>query len=235
MNCNPSRLKRTSDGGYAFVNGSDPFSGSQNSVVAVDSAGDVKWYQSILMSPTDIIETADHGYMIVGLGPLYGVRGMSTSSNPQIGAVRTDSMGNGSCTFYYTLLTNPESFVEYPLSHTTSAVATVSNVQPVISPDLMVVDTGCVAFFGGFEEINKGDFISVYPNPASSRIYFAFAKPAGQYSLSIVNALGQEVYSRVLTGQETKNFTVDADFPQGMYVAVIHAENASFAKRILIE
>jgi len=234
LSCNPSRLKTTSGGGYVFVNGNDPFSGSQSSMACVDSVGNVKWFQSVLMSPTDITETSDSGFAVVGLGPLYGVRGMSTSTNPQVGVLRTDSMGNGTCTFSFTLFTNSESMVFYPLSYTTSSPGTVSNVQPVITTDILVTDTGCVAFFGGFEEVIPDNFISIYPNPATSLTQIYFAKPARQYDLSVTNVLGQEVFSRILTGEETRKFSMDVDFPAGMYVVSIRNDKSNYSKRLLI-
>ncbi len=67
--------------------------------------------------------------------------------------------------------------------------------------------------------------ITVYPNPATQRIYLASTSIQGKAEIAIYNALGQEVYreNAVFSGQE-KAISIQ-NLPQGAYYLRIFAEN----------
>src|SRR5207247_2523349 len=55
------------------------------------------------------------------------------------------------------------------------------------------------------EEIATDGMFSIYPNPADSRLTFQFNANIGKASLTIVNALGQTVYTRSLNTVDGMN------------------------------
>src|SRR6185436_6821062 len=69
-NCYNSKINKSSDGGYLVVSGAN---GAWGGMFKIDSTGNVLFSLSLMLSATDVIESADHGYFILGNGPLIGV------------------------------------------------------------------------------------------------------------------------------------------------------------------
>lgn len=67
------------------------------------------------------------------------------------------------------------------------------------------------------------DFIALYPNPASNQFTIQIESSEKNYSISILNTLGQPVYSSALNNSTT---TIDVStFPNGIYHAVLFQKN----------
>ena len=77
-------LRRTSDKGYVYV--------VSGGVMKIDSLGNNSWFSDLYPYTMDVIESEDHGFLVIGNGPLIGVS-MAPWTNSQVGIVKTDSTG----------------------------------------------------------------------------------------------------------------------------------------------
>ncbi|MFH1160153.1 MAG: hypothetical protein V1733_04310 [bacterium] len=83
-----AKLHPTSDAGFIFVT-----TGQFGSMLKVDSTGLIDWSYELFLESMDVIESLDHGFLIVGNGPILGVE-LYPTDHPQIGLIKTDSLGN---------------------------------------------------------------------------------------------------------------------------------------------
>lgn len=188
------KINLTSDNGYVFA-------GSYG-MMKIDSLGNFIWSQDLFLNTIDVVETDDGGYLALGNGPLLGVM-MTGTDNPQIGIIKTDSLGNSSDCVYPGNFSCNDIFLEM---ETISIIATLdegilSNCFPIITDPDISVDSGCVAFIGAVKEYQSESLeISAFPNPSTGLFQISLNRQETKHfqSLEIFNMLGEIVY-------ETKN------------------------------
>ena len=96
------------------------------------------------------------------------------------------------------------------------------------------LNLGAVAILAGLNNAAVGDAegvnLTFYPNPATDQLHLFSMQ--GLYGFKIYNALGQQMASETLCGDET--FTVDVcGFPAGLYVVSV-ATSAGTASKIIV-
>jgi len=84
-----SKICQTSDNNYAFVT----FAGqtSLSTLYKVDTSGNLLMTKYLYLPATDLIETYDKKLLLIGNGPIYGVK-YSNVTDPEIGIIKTDSI-----------------------------------------------------------------------------------------------------------------------------------------------
>ena len=161
------RMKIATDGCYLITSSSQWNSGSI--FLKIDSVGNPLLYEYLLLLTSDIIETLDKGCLAIGNGPLYGVKQPPTS-NPQIGIVKMDSIGNSNmCNYQYVCDYLNDTINLYPISiNTVPAGSLITNSEVPFVTSLDVVDYECVFFYGGIDDLkNNTDEIEIFPNPTN--------------------------------------------------------------------
>lgn len=166
-------------------------------LIKLDITGNKEWSRYIDLYSLEVIESDDGGFMVVGNGPLMGVK--SETYNPQIGIIKTDSIGNSSdCVWGGS--SNAIDIVPDIQAFTLN----VEQLNGTIScPGTSVVDTaiytdpGCVAFIGGVNENPSAPIIlSIFPNPSNGIFQVGINKQDinGFTSLAIYNIMGEKVF-----------------------------------------
>lgn len=87
--CSSAKMHKTHDKGYVYASGQNLFK--------TDSAGNLLWDQYLFLLPFEALESSDKGFLILGNGPFIGEDGINSTPplSPQIGIIKTDSLGNG--------------------------------------------------------------------------------------------------------------------------------------------
>jgi hypothetical protein len=223
------RLYADSDGGYFFTTtgwGGQP-------LIRVDTAGNILWSQSMTIIATDVAESPDNGYMMLGNGPIMGVK-MGPTDNLQIGIIKTDSLGSSSdCVMpdwiasdTCTILLSTVSFTA-----TSGAVATPSN--PMVFNSGMSIFEGCVEVTGSTAEITPGeDLFRVGPTPSDGRI---LVTPGRQpiLKLDVYNVAGEKIYGISNPVSHPTWFDLTRQ-PAGMYYVRARLQSETHAEKILI-
>jgi len=158
------KLCKTNDNGYAFIN-------TAGLLLKIDSVGNFLWSHNVFMYPSDVVETDDGGFIVLGNGPVWGVE-MTETLNPQIGIIKTDSLGNSSaCVFPNYAYTDTITSILIPVSVTTTTSGTQTALPLLVSSAGLSADSGCVAYSGSVKEINRErNSILIYPNPSNGLI-----------------------------------------------------------------
>jgi hypothetical protein len=223
-----SKLHGTTDSGYVFVSGN--FQGNPGQFIKIDSAGNPIWLKSLSLSTSDVIESNDKRFIVIGNGPLIGVK--LETNNPQIGIITTDSLGNSPsfCVYANAASANTYNLSLTSVSYTTTAVAAMAVLQPQITTVVLAEDTGCVAQSGGITEIN-GDKneLYIYPNPATANLTIETPQKS---TIEIFNIQSQLI--KTLAANEGKTNVDVSAFPNGVYLIKIITEKGIEVKKFII-
>jgi hypothetical protein len=89
----------------------------------------------------------------------------------------------------------------------------------------------------GEQEQHMLEGISVYPNPASDKLFLGTnVLSTGNVQFSIINELGQVVYTEKLELNGSFNKEIDlAGIARGMYAVRLQGADATAVKKIVIE
>ncbi len=225
-------LNKMYDGNYIFVNSSVDCSGD-GTIIKIDSLGNIVWSHALFLSAFAAIESKDKGIVIAGNGPLCGVK-TPTILIPQIGIIKTDSVGNGqNCVSGYDV-----SIVTYNLTDSIASFTSQQGMQEAIinfqfSSIPLVSYSGCVDFSGGIHEPDSHNEIFLSPNPSNGFFKINFSEKR-HCKLSIYNNLSDRVYqSEVYTQQSEIDLTAQ---PKGLYFyQAIFSDNEYSTGRLIIE
>ncbi|HLO91943.1 MAG TPA: T9SS type A sorting domain-containing protein [Lentimicrobium sp.] len=90
-----------------------------------------------------------------------------------------------------------------------------------------------------FEVVNVGihspeitNDLKLYPNPAGNKFWIEVPKDNKKYTVSVVNQLGQKVFTSIETGDKTEVDT--EDWPMGIYVVMLESDNNIKVQKISI-
>ncbi len=207
---NKQKLHKTKDSSYIFVSG-DCF--TFGGFIKVDSTGNVIWEKYLNLAPIEAIESTDHGYFVVGFGPLCGVR--SRTWIPEIGIIKTDSLGDEQdCLLSRIPVFYNDTFLVSNAVLSSLTGATIRDIYPEADTITLIQRPGCVDFSGGINENNTEDNIIVFPNP-SSGIFTFIQNDHKEASIEIYDAYGKTIYqSPMNSGKLEIDFR---DYSTGIY------------------
>lgn len=190
-------LEPTSDNGALLYEGADP---SMISVVCkVDSSGFPERVGEAFMMVSRVHQTREGGYLLLGNGPMYGIKSNST---PHYGLVKTDSVMN-SIDCFWSNVSNSLT-VENPSianwNTTISGSSIVGNNKIFYDTLTFFSEPGCVRFLGAVPSTPELVF-EVYPNPVHDRIQF-LTTLEGTYEIELLDISGKTVKNEHFTGKE---------------------------------
>jgi hypothetical protein len=226
------KFHRTSSGGYMFVR-SDPFSPA--GFLNVDSVGNVLGSQTLTLIATDVAESYEGGYMILGNGPIQGCD--KQQYNPQVGIIRTDADGNGpACTQQADLSSDSCIDTLTDVTFSSQSAGTVSHISISVTNVNLTTRVGCVDVTGGIEEQSADQIsVSVYPNPSSGAfsVLVTGAANTGIQRIDVFNSNGAKVFSS--TGTIKQGALIDiGSVPEGVYTVRVTCNKASCSQKIVI-
>ncbi len=229
------KIHATSDGGFILVNGTgDSFGNNNNTeLLKVDSSGNLLWAQDLDLNAIEALQTKDSGFIILGNGPLIGAAPHMTTPLPQIGILKTDSLGNGSgCANPDGSTSSVDSVIGTIIFATQISGSVLTDVFPVVNAITLVVDSGCVYRSGGVHELSVADF-TISPNPTSSLFVVSSSDFGDKNSrIEIFSTLGEKVYSSPLN---LKLQTLNPKLPAGIYFVQVGDEKKRVVKKLVVE
>jgi hypothetical protein len=83
--------------------------------------------------------------------------------------------------------------------------------------------------------INSFSDINIYPNPVKSVLNISFGRQSNNTKLSILNMLGQEVFSSTIENDVPKQSFDISKLPAGTYLVRIKYENKTINKPLIIK
>lgn len=219
------KLKKTPDNHLLFISGNE-FS----DYTKIDRNANIIFNGYMEIKATDIYSTEDNGILVVGNGPLIGVKSDIIRNN--IGVIQMDETGYGvecvesssSSSSLIEIATNTIVFQEHSGGQETLAQFEMGTLE-------LTMEDGCVDFTGAIDE-TSGIQSATYPNPNSG----SFVLELSQYTngkLSILNSLGQVVLQEEINAQII-NINMEAH-PSGIYFYKIELNRQfiSFGKFII--
>jgi hypothetical protein len=228
------RLKKSRDGGYYAISSSW---GYGDQLIKMDSTGAFQWNSSMQLITSDVEESPDNGYFVLGNGPIMGVI-LAPTNNPQIGVIKTDSLGNSSsCTWPQWLAADTADLtMTNLLFNTTSDVISVNANHPVISNVNLSIFEGCVAITGGFGENQTSEnSIVTSPNPSDGHIRITTKSDVNTQVqlIEIFNGMGKIVYKAA--NPDIKSLQIDlSSNPDGIYLVRLNSGTKTFQGKFLI-
>jgi len=83
--------------------------------------------------------------------------------------------------------------------------------------------------------INQNINVTIYPNPATEKLFISIDKLLNNATLTILDRLGRTVYCQKLT-EQTKSLNIDvSNFNRGIYFVRIYYKGDSIIRKIIIE
>jgi len=226
------RLIKTSDGGYVFVT-TGQWGAQGVQLIKIDSLANLIWSEDLLLNASDIKESNDRGLIVLGNGPLQGVK-MNKNINQHIGIIKMDSLGNSiECVQQQMIISNTTTVSFTPVIFTSNTGSVFNILHPLVSNSTLSGINGCVGIEGGVEE-NPTDenVLQVFPNPTSDHIILKFSQNT-KATIKIYNLLGEIKYTSIMSSPET---TIDiADLAKGVYIVEVATEKKIMRKKFVKE
>lgn len=223
INCAPPKLRQVSDGGFIMLYGGFFLNGGR--ITKTDSQGNQLWANHVMVDAADVIETNQKELVIVGNGPLVGVKNPQTNE-PQIGIIQTDSSGNAAdCVFSSTGVPLIDTITASSVTFTAITEGSSNNIYPDINTIEIDDRSGCVDFIGGIAENAETMGINIFPNPATKIITIESEKDFKEAQLTIYNTKTKLVLQQSL---QQKHHEIDiSGFSSGIYFVKITSNNTT--------
>ncbi len=228
----PYRIRPDGVGGHVIMVTSDQAGSFSANFMRVDSGGNADWIREMFFGAADVTVLND-GFLCLGIGPLFGVSpSQSIPFSPQIGLIRTDSIGSSpTCNNSTVIATQADSLVASPLVF--NIIGTLVPVPAAfsVSDVPLILDSGCVNFIGGLEEAN-GYTVNLYPNPVSGRVNVESDSPIIQLAI-------RDFSGKLLMGRDygdIKPLTVRLDISSlapGLYMVHVWSRRGHAVKKLL--
>ena len=231
-----SKICNTSDSCYVIVLPYEYSPILASTLMKFTKDGNLLLTKGLSAYATAVIETEDKGLMIVGNGPIIMyVTKSPTTINPQIGIIKTDSVGNGtSCVLQSSVSQVPIAITMAPSIFTTAEAGLVNSLHLI--PINITLDTisGCVNVYtiGGVVERTTTDNLSIYPNPTKDNLTIETNLNKEQ-RLEIINLIGQTVYTNIINN---KKATVNTSaFAKGVYILKLSSDKETVVRKFVKE
>jgi len=224
------KLFRTFDNGFVYQTSSQ-FSPGQ--LYKIDSAGNSVWTKFLYLISTDVAETRDSGLLIIGNGPIYGVKSFPTS-NLQIGIIKTDTAGNSisSCIGNSGNAGTDTSSMNFTsVAFSTATGGQVNILHPVITDFGLTTIEGCVSFFGDIKENQIENTVLIYPNPATDDITVEIPDFSRDAAISIYNIQGKLIMQQQMS-QVRSNVDISG-LSQGLYMIKLITPEGIVTKKFI--
>ncbi|MBK6964490.1 MAG: T9SS type A sorting domain-containing protein [Bacteroidales bacterium] len=224
---------QTPDSGFAIVSSR----GGDGQLLKTDESGIPLWSQAIFMDPIDVNVSSDHGYMVLGNGPIPGLK-LIPENIPQIGAYKTDSSGNGGdCVFPLIIQSEDYTAVFENFTVQASDIGNLVNYSVSINDFQFLVEGTCVAHPGNLKHHESGKKkLKLYPNPSNGS--FSIELPANMNMESAVLQItgydGQLVYA-TKEPSFIRNGINPGYLPDGIYLVRLITEKNSFSGKLIIK
>ncbi|MBI5538756.1 MAG: T9SS type A sorting domain-containing protein [Bacteroidia bacterium] len=235
MNGYPSfKILKASNNCTVFLNSN---SGNGGQLFYIDSIGTLKWASDLMLIASDVIETNDNGFLVIGNGPIMGVKSPPTG-NPQIGVMKIDSLGNSSNCINPNLAPNESDTISLiPILFTSTSGGTSSNFYPIVSNSSLLIEPGdCVAFLGNIKEQKIfNNEILVTPNPSNGIINITTNNNNNSNISDIIvyNVIGDIVFES--SNSKTLQTQVDLSIlTNGIYFIKTIISEKTFLNKIVI-
>jgi len=218
------KIQKMQDGGYTVS--------APDALLKVDSAGNVQWVTGLFMYVADMV-VADDGFLIVGNGPLQGVKLLYTE-NPQIGIIKTDTLGrnDSECLAEYTPIDYDTVVTSNAITFTSESIGIMISTNIQLSTVAIEVETGCVAFVGAVKEDSFGNNTEIFPNPTNGILNIQITNTDYLTGVEVYNTLGERVYKSV--GLKTKEVKIDlSNQPNGIYFLKLTNNNKVYSREIV--
>lgn len=204
----------THDGGFAIVSSF----GNEGQLMKTDQSGTPQWVQSIFMEAVNVVASNDHGYMVLGNGPVVGLKKVPDNI-PQIGVYKTDSLGNGGDCIY-PLIIQEEEFTTLFENFTVLAsdFGNLAKITLSINDFQFLTEDTCVAYTGSIKDYQTmKETLKISPNPASTVISVESGLSLNPGStLEIISASGSLIRKILYTNNP---FPVSlTELPNGIYL-----------------
>ncbi len=226
------KLNATTDGGYVFTVAGWGF----QPMIKIDSSGIIQWVQTMAIIATDVVESFDTGYMLLGNGPIMGVK-MAPTDRPQIGIIKTDSLGNSSgCVMANWIAADTCTVRLASVTYTTTSGATLVPFHPAVTNAALSIFDGCVAITGSVADKNSGEnVVTISPNPSNGIFYITVDHPGIQsiVKFEIYSVMGEKIYESACPNHG--RLTVDLRArPCGIYFILAQISDKTYTQKILI-
>ena len=224
------RFHQTLDGGFILANSNGP--GTWGQMLKSDSSGNFLWAKNILLSPSDVAESSDGGYLVIGNGPMIGVK-KDPGFNPQIGIIKTDALGNSSdCINQIPFSSDTCNINLSQIPYTNTTGGTMRLLHPVISNGLMLSFNGCVMWTGSIDENNTyNNPLIVYPNPTTGLLK---VKAENLQQIEVLDLQSRKVQDINISNQNET--TIDlSELPKGIYFVKIISSRGVAVEKVVYE
>lgn len=208
-------------------------------LIITDSLGINTGRKMVINTPVAIHQTSDGGNLIAGNGPIFGV-GMSPTDNPQLGLIKTDSIGNSSeCIFNDEIGWEPISITFSSPTLGSFSGATLSAIHPDIVTGIdLDISNSCVTFTGSLDEnSNQETQLILYPNPTEGFFNLCLSTPMNPLlgDLEVYNNTGNLLHHTTIQGVTPISISLNF-LPQGLYsIRLITNEKVFFSKLLIVK
>jgi hypothetical protein len=222
INCPTPKLRICSDSTYLLLR-ADPW-GIESYMLKTDPNGNILWVDNLFLSASDVIESKQKELLVVGNGPIMGLKGPGVFS-PQIGIIQANSLGQGlDCVWFNNIMPLADTIISSPVTFSEISGGTVKTISPQVASLNILEYNGCVDYIGGIGELDKTRQISIFPNPAKETVVIDSEIGYKQAILMVYNAGMQLVYQQVLKEKQT---VLDiSEYSSGLYFVKIKSDKA---------
>lgn len=230
-----ARLQKTAAKRYTMLSPIINYSAESDVFMELNDAGEVLWARQIDMYAVDAIKTNDNGFLIVGNGPLATPKAPDRWE-PQIGLIKTDSLGQNSSLCINDVAVNEAIAVieSQTISFTLETIgATTSQTGLQLVSEPLTVRLGCVDVTGAVDENNLNAYIRIFPNPTSGIFTIQTINGEQLNSLEIFNAFGKPVYRADGLKMKEVKVNISSNSP-GIYVLKLRINNRVLSRKILV-
>lgn len=228
------KIHKASNNCTVFVSSNSAIGGQ---IFYIDSIGSLKWASDLILLATDVIETNDKGFLVIGNGPILGVKSPPTG-NPQIGIIKLDTLGNSFNCIIPNLTPNQSDTISLiPVLFTSTSGGTSSNFSPIVSnSSLFIEQGGCITFTGDIEEQKTfKNEILVTPNPSNGIINITTNDNDNSNisNIKVYNVIGDIVFE----SEDSKTIQSQIDLSiltNGIYFIKTIISEKTFSNKIVI-
>lgn len=228
------KLHKTYSNDYVFVSGSGSGCMGNSEVTKTDSTGNLIWKKNLNLGAVDVIESKEKELFIVGNGPLCAASMQQQVSSPQIGIIKTDSLGNGqNCVSSFSIISVIDTIISSSATFTSSPGGTENAIYPSVDSIMIVSYQGCISVVGGIHESEFNNGIFVYPNPSDGKYYVGL--PEGMKG-SEINIIVYNLLGEILLNTKSNNGLSQIDLSKesnGIYIIRVNDTNQSYNQRLI--
>ncbi|MES2763201.1 MAG: T9SS type A sorting domain-containing protein [Bacteroidota bacterium] len=221
--------EQCNDGGYIFTGYITDQSGFQNLfLIKTDSNGNLVWKKTYGTATGGkgymAKQTLDGGYAVIGTLE-------SSTANPEMWFMKTDSVGNSLCLQNTVTSTFSPAAVQTQTKYISAFGAAFGPIEvPTATTQSYVNSTSTFCYVGLNEQFKNNDGVIIYPNPSSGQVIIKLEHEA---EFVLHNAFGQKVYSINLN--KNSNSIDLKGFAAGIYYYTVKQQDRDLSGKLILE